>query len=331
MLKFSIIYIMLVMTFSSNCNATSKEITSKSVDLNKSDRWVQYVKKGAEISNEGTSFVAIVDPSDHSILVTTRDVSDRENVYYHFIPGDQITFTFSADTQWDNEKEALVYSYQLHSSIASLVPIWAFKIQWMNDCLEISKPVGWLSRYDHPDRKYSWSKIYSDKILMPGETLTGAGLVSRCPPALGKLEVWGDDIKLGENGIDEFTGDILYGVAGQHMIVEDLTIVPGPCPEKIEPVEWINRISLSLWLLSKHGYIDSEAVYTIDKVINYLKGTLDKPEEQTLEKLTEHTNFTLTKLEDFKDKMQPEAWSYITENLRFVLRNLDIVKFKYYP
>jgi len=316
-----------VFAVATTCQARGREVYYRPImEKAVNDQSVEYFVKGDSIPVTGTPFVAIVDTASESILVTTRDESRRDSVHYEFIPGDRVNFWISASLSWDDEKKSLVYTYELHSNTSSLVPIWSINLEWKNEALEMIRPKGWYS--SSLGKNYSWSPFYGTDDIKPGHSLEGFGFRSSCPPLLGSASIWGREISLSESGIDEFTGDIFYGVSGNHMIAEDRTIIPGLCPESIVPDAWVDRIAVDLGDLRNNGYIGNQQMDEIRGILIHLRDMLRRPEEQKLSRLEEVVNETLNQLAQYEGQIEPEAYGYITENLKHMLRNLDIILFE---
>jgi hypothetical protein len=322
------ILIFLVMTMlPSYCLSRGREINYNSIFQRAiNDQFVEYYAKGDSIPKEGTPFIAIVDTLNQSIEVTTRSVDLRDSMYYQFIPGDRIAFWISAVVSWDENSQSLVYKYELTSDTSSLVPIWMLSLEWTHEVAEMITPKGW---YVSPlGEAYTWSPFDRADCIKPGESLKGIGLRSGCPPLLGNAEIRGQETVISEKGINDYTGDIFYGISGEHLFVEDKTIVPGLCPESIVPPEWVDKIISALRQLRNTGYMGNDQMNNIRWLLIDLREILKNPDEQTIEQLEEHVNNTLTELEQYEDEIEPEAYGYITENLRHMLRNKDIIHFE---
>jgi hypothetical protein len=287
------------------------------------DQWVEYVAKGSSIADTGYYLVAIVDLQKHTINVTARDKVMRDSLYYEFIVGNTFKAWLSFDLKWIEAEDLLQYSYQLESDTSSITKIVFFSVEWMLDCKEVLSPAGWTA-----DGQYHWMTHEDSYKLKPGSKRDGFGLKSECPPLLGLFEIRGETIEIKGGGWNEVTWTDASGIAGENRSVSGLTIVPGPCPESIEPVDWIQRISIGLYQLLEPGYIDQPTLSTVYAILNNLKATLMHEEEQTLELLEVHVNNALSELETYHNDMEPEAYGYITENLRHMLRNKDIIHFE---
>ena len=309
--------------------SSSKPISGEPIMNGAQDiEYVQYYLNGAAIPQEGTEYIALVDTIENSILVTTRNESLRDSIKYYFIPGDRFTVILNASLDWDDNSQSLIYSYTINSDIASLVSIWSFRIDWTNDCKQIINPYGWFGSYLRTANVYDWSKLYESEVIKPGGILNGFALKSKCPPLLGQFELWGEEKEMSNLGWNEFTWEVPSGVAGDYGSIESKTVVPGLCPESIEPSGWVDRIVISLGDLTAYGYMKNEEFHELRALLLNLRDLLRRPEEQTLEKLEEHVNSTLNELTKFESLIEPEAMGYIVENLKHMLRNMDIIHFE---
>jgi hypothetical protein len=126
-------------------------------------------------------------------------------------------------------------------------------------------------------------------------------------------------------------GDVYADIALHHLGVKVKTIVPGPAPESIELVEWTKRILVTLKYLISSGYMTNQIDESVNQILIQLNSVFRYEENHSLEKLEQEINQALGALEPYRNQMEPEAWAFITENLKYVLRNLDIVRFKEYP
>jgi hypothetical protein len=326
MKNYTIFAILFTFSISICANATSKAFSGNLQSRIGSEKpWIHYYEKNATMPDSGSLWIAIVDLQNHSIIVTTRDTVSRDTMYYHFIPGNTFKIRVSAEVNWNEEEKLHIYSYQLRSDTTSIAKIVFFTVEWMLDCREILSPHRWVG-----DGLYRWMSHEDKYKLESGGQLSGFGLKSSCPPRLGKFEIRGETIELGGEGWDEVSWSIAASVAGDNRSVSSKTIVPGPCPEKIEPVDWTQKLAISLYELHSLGYIDNESRIGMYGILDTLKYALMHQSEQTLQKLETHVNSALENLEAYQDDIEPEAWGYITENLKYMLRHKDVIVFKRY-
>jgi hypothetical protein len=293
------------------------------------DQWVEYFMKGDSIPETGTSYIAIIDTSNQSIMVTTRDVSSRDSLFYHFIPTDRVIFDLSACIEWEEGSGSLLYSYALHCDSTSSIPIDNMDTELENDIKEISAPKGWTGIQVRKD--YSWSRLYGTPLIKPGESLSGFDLRSISPPVLGDIFVMGEEKILGQAGEDFLLFDVASAVGSNHYRVKVETIVPGISPEAIDPVEWTSRIYDSLRDLRNAAFMSNQDMQDLQNLIGTLFAKIVRIKEPKLDNLIDYVNDTLAELEDFQDRIEPEAYGYIAENLKHMLRNTDIIQFEDYP
>jgi hypothetical protein len=69
----------------------------------------------------------------------------------------------------------------------------------------------------------------------------------------------------------------------------------------------------------------------LQNLIGTLFAKIVRIKEPKLDNLIDYVNDTLAELEDFQDRIEPEAYGYIAENLKHMLRNTDIIQFEDYP
>jgi hypothetical protein len=299
------------------------------IDSAVNDAFVEYFMKGDSIPETGVSYVAIIDTSNQSILVTTRDVSLRDSLFYHFFPTDRIIFELLASVEWDEDSGSLLYSYALHCDSTSPIPIDNMDMQLENDIKEISAPKGWTGIQVRKD--YSWSRFVGTPPIKPGESLSGFDLRSISPPILGDIFVMGEEKILGQAGEDFLLFDVASAVGSNHYRVKVETIVPGVSPEVIDPVEWTSRIFDSLRDLRNAAFMDNQDMEDLQSLLGTLFAKIVRIKEPKLDNLIEYVTGALVELEEFQDRIEPEAYGYITENLKHILRNTDIIQFEDYP
>ena len=91
------------------------------------------------------------------------------------------------------------------------------------------------------------------------------------------------------------------------------------------------RVALGIYDFIDYGYLDDNEVYTIYPILSNLAAALRDSANQNLDSLEVRVNETLTQLEPVvAPPVDDEARGYIMENLRYILRNPDKVRFKRY-
>jgi hypothetical protein len=323
-----------------NAFAISKTIAYKPFYESKIVGEVQYVRKGKPLIDLGRApYVAIVDPKDSSITVTYPQFGNPDSLFIHFIPGNLINIRLSTDVEWVDSLGIYQYRYILYSDKSSARPIWEFEVEWLNDYQSIKCPYGWMqgTTYRSHRKVYTWSAFQENDYLIPGDSLSGIGFSSYGPPTIASFSVWGFRYMIADSSIhydratNEAIGAAYSDIESQTRALEGYTIVPGVQPEGIEPVEWFSRIDARSSKLSGSGYLDQETWTQVHQVFLPVIALFKKPVSYNLDYLEQEINNTLSALEPYRNQMEPEAWAFVTENLKYILRHKDIVRFKEYP
>jgi hypothetical protein len=328
--------ITLIMIISSGALATSNLISGKKMRIGTVEDGVQYVKKGTQyLDLVKWPVVVALNDSDGSIEVFAPNLAPIDSAYFRFIPGNLISVRLSVEVTWDENLSLFHYSYTLISDASSLRPIELFETEWINYYWETESPDKWNLLSIPQQGRNGWATIGDHNMIMPGNSKSGFGFLSAAPPVMATFKVRGKTENLVyrfSEKYEEILGNVEGKVKSMYRSVEGLTIVPGICPERIEPVQWISHaIYFKLDLLMKNGYIDQKNIDNIRMVVANLVNPFKSKENHSTEKLEQEINTTLAALAPYQDQMEPEAWAFITENLKYVLRHLDIVQFKEYP
>ena len=296
---------------------------------------VQYIAKDSAYLNlEEAPIVAEMDTRDHSITLYAPLIAPPDSLYISFVPGNLFTAQLQAIVEWDNQSGTYRYFYDIISDSSSVTPIWHFEIEWWDDYKQTYAPEGWSARSLHPtlhERRVNYWSSFSRNQIQKGDKLPGIGYQSYGPPVLTEFKLWGNSEILGQYGEDEMFGSIYSGISDKFRGVEGITIAAWVSPESIEPVDWFRRVSTSIPILKNSGYLDNRVQSEIYPSVYSLYETFRLKENQTIEILEQHINTALAALAPYQSQMQPEAWAFITENMKYVLRHLDIVTFKEYP
>jgi hypothetical protein len=320
--------------------AVGKIIAYKPIYHPRIDGRVQYLRKGqAMLDLDRAPYVAIVDPSDSSIILTYPYFGNPDSLFKHFIPGNLISIRLSANVKWIDSTASYNYRYTIYSEKSSVRPIWEFEIEWSNDYKGVFSPHGWLveSLYRPCGRMYAWNAFQENDYLQPSDSLSGMGFRSFAPPVMAQFSVWGypkeiaEVCPLDDYAASEGLGRAYAEVESQTRAAEGYTIAPGVEPEVIEPVEWFSRIDARTNGLAYWGYLTQETKVQVHQIFLPLISMFRKSQSHTLDKLNQEINAALAALAPYQDQMEPEAWAFITENLKYVVRHLDIVTFKEYP
>jgi hypothetical protein len=292
---------------------------------------VQYIRKGAPyLDLEKAPVIAEIDPSDHSITLFVPSIAPPESLYIRFIPGNLFDAKISTEVIWNEQSKTYHYYYTIISDTTSVSAIRYFDIVWWNDYRQIYKPDGWSARPIYSRRVNVWS-TFTDKTIDGGDTLSGIGYETYGPPIITRYELWGQTKDLGMKGSDEMFGSIYSGIMDKYRGVKGYTIAAWVDPESIEPVSWFGSICFKTPILKSSGYLDQQTRDAIYPTLYDLWEIFQIKENQTTEKLEQQINAALAALAPYQNQMEPEAWAFITENLKYVLRHLDIVQFKEYP
>lgn len=292
---------------------------------------VQYVNKGTPYFDlEDAPVIAEIDPADHSVTLFVPSIAPPESLYIRFVPGDLFAAKISTQVIWDEQSKAYQYYYTIISDSSSVSPIRYFDIEWWNDYKQIYGPDGWSVRPIYSRNVNAWS-TYLDNAIYGGDTLLGIGYESYGPPALTEFNLRGRTKDLGMLGDSEWFGSIYSSFMQKHRGVKGYTIAAWVSPESIEPVSWFGNICFKTPILTSSGYLSQQ---TRDEIYPSLYGLWEmfqQKDNQSIDKLEQAINNTLTALAPYQNQMEPEAWAFITENLKYVLRHMDIVRFKEYP
>jgi hypothetical protein len=294
------------------------------------DPMMWFIFPGDTLPDEYVPYLAFYYPDSQQIKATYRDSTLWDSLYFTFIPGDRFWAYMLGQVNWSQEHQALEYEYTLITEQISLVPIMMVDIEKKVDCIEMYGPKGYIAS-DNLGEGYEWSNFRKEDLVSPGGRLSGMGIRCTCPPVLGWLKVRGVPKELENTITDSWALSEAEGAMSVHQEVESKTIVPGPCPERIEPVDWVMRVALGIYDFIDYGYLDDQEVYTIYPILSSLAAALRDSANQNLDSLEVRVNETLTQLEPaVAPPVDDEARGYIMENLRYILRNPDKVRFKRY-
>jgi hypothetical protein len=309
---------------------TGKPISGHIPQGNQIVDFVQYIYKGSPYFDlQEASIIAEIDTTDHSITLLAPLIAPPDSLYIRFVPSNLFTVTLSAEVTWSQETESYLYEYAVKSDASSVTPIGYFQIEWWNDYKEVFVPEGWTAGNIDTRRVNYWSNILHNEILS-GDSLSGIGYESYGPPRLTAFEIWGTMKTIDQQGDDEYFGSIYSGISTKYRGVKGFTIAAWVSPESIEPVDWFDKIC-DVVILVTEGYLSRETEEAIYPILYGLSEKFQLTENQKLSKLEEEVNAALDALEPYREQMQPEAQAFIFENLRYILRHQDIVKFKEYP
>jgi hypothetical protein len=326
-MTFASLYMLVSITISWGISRT---ITGRSIVTGMGDPLLRFVVEGDSLPEGDYAFVAFYNMDTQTVKVTYRDSTLWDSLYYEYIPGDRFYAYLLAQVEWSTEHEALEYTYTIISEHTSLVPIRRLDVEKKVDCIEMFGPRSYLADNSLRDH-YEWSNFREPDLVMPGNRLSGCGIRCTCPPVLGWFDIWGQPKEVDEYLDDAWDRAEMTGAKSYNQSVRSTTIVPGPCPERIEPVDWVMRVALGIYDFIDYGYLDDQEVYAIYPILSNLAASLRDSVNQNLDSLEVRVNETLTQLEPVvAPPVNHEARGYIMENLRYILRNPDKVRFKMY-
>jgi len=321
---------MVALVFSADSFARGKPISGRIPQGNQIVDFVQYINKGSPYFDlEQAPVIAEIDKSDHSLTIFAPLIAPRDSLFIRFVPSNLFTATLSADVSWNEATGTYRYNYSISSESGSITPIGYFQIEWWNDYKEVLVPEGWTAGNIDTRRVNYWSNILHHEIV-GGDSLSGIGYESYGPPRLTAFEIWGTMKTIDQQGDDEYFGSIYSGISTKYRGVKGRTVAAWVAPELIEPVDWFDKIC-DVIILVNEGYLSRETEEAIYPILYGLSEKFQLTENQKLSKLEEEVNAALVTLEPYREQMEPEAQAFIFENLRYILRHQDIVKFKEYP
>jgi len=317
-----------------DASGTGKAISGGIPQGNQIVDFVQYINKGSPYFDlEEASVIAEIDTTDHSLTIFAPLIAPPESLYIRFIPGNLFTAQLSAEVAWDEESQKYQYHYGIFSDPRSVSSIWQFEIVWWNDYEQVFVPEGWFAGAIHStlqSRRVNYWDSGLDNRIGAGDSISGIGYESYGPPVITPFEIWGEIKDMDVMGDDEYFGSICSGIMDKYRGVRGHTVAAWVAPELIEPVDWFDKIC-DVVILVNEGYLSRETEEAIYPVLYGLSEEFQLTENQKLSKLEEEVNSALNALEPYREQMEPEAQAFIFENLRYILRHQDIVKFKEYP
>jgi hypothetical protein len=313
-----------LMTLFLNANASSKVYTGKPIPVGSTvNRW-QFVEKGKSPATDlqDAPIVVYVDNEDYSLKFTWLGSIHEDSILYHVIPGDLISVRISANIVWDKSLQCFIYEYELESMDNSKIPIESFNIRLGFEPRQSFTTEG-LRLYEHTGF-HSWSNLGSP-MMMPGNSVCGFGFQSSGHPQLGVLTVHGETeiIKGGSEGSSEIAKFLR-----DHGSIDCLTIIPGPNPERIEAAGWVSSIVQGVDKMVGHGYIPKDEFKNVREIAANLHDQLYNSKNPPFSEWSGYIESAMNELAPYKDLIEPEAWSYIVENLKYMQRNKDIVWFR---
>jgi hypothetical protein len=321
--------LLLIAAFCVNANAISKIYSGIDFPTNRIDHGIQLIEKGKPLLDLGKApIVAYFDKQDHSLKFTLFGSENPDSVLYDLIPGDQMAVRIATDVSWHEDLQMFSYQYQVSILADSKVPaeMITFRLGFEPD--STLPPTGWDS-YQR-DGNITFSRFINPK-AGSGSVISGFGFRSAGPPKVSIVNIGSTGILLkgAPEGYEDYS---LSAVLGEHMGLDCVMLNPAPRPEKIEAPMWIGSVLGSMGILLGNGYLSEEDFYYIVDILTNLQATLRNEGIPSFEVWNAQVNSSLAALTPYKPTIEPEAYSYITENLKYMQRHKDIVWFgKYVP
>lgn len=322
----TLLSILLLLLLQADTHAISKDYSGKPIPTKGIVDGIQYVKKGdSYIESEEVSFVIVVDEDENTLKITCPSCGDPDSLYFELTLGDLISVRFEADVTWDKEQNIYSYNYTVKSENASKTPIDHIRIDQLLEYKEVKSASGWIGGFNREFKTQSWSQFEESDLLMPGTSVSGFGYVSENPPVLGNFFVSGE-INQKTTAEDDLFFPVLEELLDKHEGITGITIIPGPKPERIHGRPWIMQIINGFNKLTTHGYAGDNSI-DVHRLLIKLYQDLGELKKPTFDDWSQLIDDTLSDLAAYESEMEPEAWSYITENLKYMQRNKDIVWF----
>jgi hypothetical protein len=321
--------------------AASKDITGIPIPIERVRQRVQYILRPTFFQKDyyPAPYAAIVDQNDYSLKFIYPAKYKADSVYCRFQTGDQIEIRLAVAVSWDQSANLYEYRYTLSSTSHSLRPIWQIEMEWLNDYQQIYSPEGWIFETTVlPDKKVSsWSTRNLQSEVQPGGSISGFGFTSIAPPIIVPFKIWGRTLDLGCKGLELLSDDSLDFVQTHEKVIEThghldvFTVIPGIVPESIEPVEWYSRITSGLYKLKNSGYMSPEVENKIYRLLTSFGAIFGHEENHNMQKMEQEVSKVLEAMLPYREQIEPEAWFFIEENLRFPLCHSELVHFMRYP
>jgi hypothetical protein len=332
MLKAHIVLLSLL-TLQSAVFPASQLLQGKQYPFGKIVDHVQYIKKGEALLNLSEApIVATFNEANNSIRLTCPEAGSPDSLYYLFVPGDLIKVRIAAEVHWNDSLGMFQYSYSIISDSSSRIPIDGMQTDQLFECWKYKSPLWWIGYYNRRLRFQSWHQFKESLLLMPGQSLSGFGYESKGPPTLGNFSIEGQNKVIDSAGEDEFFALAYSEIINQHRAVDGITLIPGPQQERIEAPAWVMNILNNLGILQINGYIPDTHLRAVEQIVTELQQSLRYLQKRSFDDWSPYIDAAIDSLTAYQTLIQPEAYAYITENLKYMQRHKDIVWFgKYVP
>ena len=316
---------LLLLVISANSFAVSRVYSGKAIPTHVVTDGCQFIKTGASLiaGLSEAPIVVYINEDDNSVEFTIHGSTRPDSVLYRFVPGDLFSARLITHLTWDENNHYYSYDYQVISMKESKIPIKRFTVRLAFEPLKSDTPEGW-GLY----RSLGFHTWYD--AIMPGDSISGLGFVSSSPPTLLDAHLSGETRVIG-GGTDSEGVQALSEFITKHDRVPCLIIAPAAIPEKIEAPVWLNQIKTNLGKLVSNGYLSNERSQQVNSILSDLFYALRESANTTFDRWNPLVNTALDSLTAYQTLIEPEAYAYITENLKYMQRHKDIVWFGKYP
>jgi hypothetical protein len=312
--------------------AISKIYTGTPFPLNRIVNGIQYIESGKPFLDLTKGpIVAIIDYGDNSVRLICPAKGDPESLFYWFRVGDMVSVRIAGNLAWDQVVQSYTYTYTFYSETDSRTPIATIRMDEMYEYKEVLGPPAWMGFFNRQLGNHVWMQFNKDAYLMPGDSLSGFNYLSGGPPVIRTFFIEGDKVFIDMAGVDEFFTPSATEIMQEHQGIEGETVIPGPQPERIEGPEWVLDIASELGVLWGNGYIPEQYEKSIHDIIVNLHQDLRNLEKPTYDNWNPLIEKALSDLEPYQNLIEPEAYGFIVENLKYMQRHQDIVWFGKYP
>jgi len=316
---------LLLLVISANSFAVSRVYSGKAISTHVVRDRCQFIKTGAPLVADLSEapIVVYINEDDNSVEFTIHGSTHPDSVLYRFVPGDLFSARLITHLTWDENNGYYSYDYQVISMQESKIPIKRFTVRLAFEPLESNTPEGW-GLY----KTLGFHTWYG--AIMPGDSASGLGFISSSPPTILDGELTGETRAIG-GGTDSEGIQALSDFIEKHDRVPCLVIAPAARPEKMEAPLWVNQLRMNLGKLVSSGYLSHDISRQIDAILSDLFYALRESANTAFDRWNPLVNAALDSLSAYRTVIEPEAYSYITENLKYMQRHNDIVWFGKYP
>ena len=321
----TLIGLLLLAVFYVDSSAISKIYSGMQIPTNTIKYGMQFIEKGKPLMDlTEASTVVYFDEEDHSLKFTILGIEHPDSVFCHVIPGDQISVQISCSLLWDDQLQQYHYRYNVHLLEESIVSIEMLSLRLGFEPIQLISNPDWDPLYR--TGAVSWSRFIEPKIE-PGNSITDIGFDSKGPPKVADLYVLGE-MKILKGAPEYFESYALSSALTDHSGLYCVTLIPSPIPERIEAANWISSVVQGIDKIVGNGYIPKQEYYNVRGVATNLHNLIYNAKNPPFTEWNAYIESALSDLEPFESLIEPEAYSYITENLKYMQRHKDIVWFR---